>query len=127
MSNEKTEELWNILPKTVYVGLGQRGREAIGVEQCWLPGCDNTDKNMLEPFEKNEIASEKNNDGSYFICQKVKTKCKKCGGTFQFALRTIFLVPKSDNNEEKKEAEPYTGMLYILDENGKNIGFAGYC
>lgn len=131
---EKKEELWYEIPSTIYVPLGRRGQEAMSSDQCWLEGCNNTDQNELIPFEMEKTKSDVADDGSYDTCKKIKVKCNKCNGVFQFAIKEIYTRPKKEGKKEKdKQADgkpkvsSFMGMVYILDEEGNNIGFAGYC
>ena len=56
-------------------------------------------------------------------CLRIHIKCKKCGGTFILKFETIKKVAKSSKDEE----EPLSmGMVYALDEEGKNLGHIGY-
>ncbi len=55
-----------------------------------------------------------------FEYTKIKVKCDKCGGVFQFGLKIIY-PPK---NVDGKGV--IMGMGYALDENGEDIGFIGY-
>jgi len=128
MNNESYKnDLWLEIPGSIYIALGRRGQEVIKTDQCWIPGCDNKNKKDLEPLEKNTTKVDLN-DGNYFTCTKIKVKCHKCGGTFKFAMKVIFAKPPEPNfnNNENIKPEPYMGQLFILDENDKNLGFAGY-
>ncbi|MHA1299284.1 MAG: hypothetical protein ACTSO9_07615 [Candidatus Helarchaeota archaeon] len=130
MLKKEKQDLWMEIPYSVYVALGRRGQEQINTEQCWLPGCDNKNKEELIPLGKESSKVEIDKD-SYYICNKVKIKCNKCGGIFQFAMKTIYTKnPKDIENEEvsgiHKDPEPFMGQLFILDENDNNLGFAGY-
>jgi hypothetical protein len=116
-------ELWDLVPGTAYMALGRRGQESLDTNQCFLPSCDNSDIEQLEPFEKSIDVSEKDKDGQYFECVKVKTKCKKCNGVFQYAMKNIYRKTK---DEDGGDVEPFMSMLYILGENGENLGFVGY-
>jgi len=122
-SNTKNDDLWNEIPSSVFVGLGQRGREKVNIEECFVPGCKNTNREDLEPYEKTVYSSPKDQHGNYYDCTKIKTKCKKCGKSFQYAMKVVNITAKQG---EKEETSPFVGMMYILDENGKNIGFLGY-
>lgn len=114
------ESLWDEIPSDFYAALGRSGQEAISADQCFLKGCDNHDSEKLHPIAKEYSKSEVNEDGSYFEYTKIKIKCDKCGGVFQFGLKIIY-APK---NLEGKGA--IMGMGYALDENGEDIGFIGY-
>jgi hypothetical protein len=122
-SDSKNADLWDEIPAYTYIGLGQRGRERLSNDQCFLPGCNNTNRDDLEPYEKSTFSSPKDDQGNNYDCTKIKVKCKKCGRTYQYAMKTINAVFKKD---DKMEVSPFVGMVYILDENGKNLGFLGY-
>ena len=119
----KNEDLWSDIPAFAWISLARRGMEKISLNQCFLPGCDNNDIKLLEPFKKDEFEDEK---------KEVKTihiKCKKCGGTFQLKLETIKYVakPKGKDSDKLKEDEILSmGIIYALDEKGKNLGHLGY-
>ncbi|MCP4764163.1 MAG: hypothetical protein GY870_20490 [archaeon] len=112
------------IPGTFYMALARRGQEAISSEQCFLDGCDNDNIDYLEPFEKESIISEKKPNGTYYKCDKIRVKCKKCNGIFQFALKTTYAPSKDENNKEI--IREYMAIAYILDEKGKNLGEIGY-
>ena len=114
------ESLWDNIPSDFYAALGRSGQEAISADQCFLHGCDNHDPKKLHPFAMETSKSDVSDDGSYFDYTRIKIKCDKCGGTFQFGLKVIY-PPKS---LEGKGA--IMGMGYALDENGEDIGFIGY-
>ena len=111
------EDLWLEIPSHAYIALARRGMEPISLDQCFLLNCDNTDQNLLEPFKKEE------EEDDLKIIKKIHIKCKKCGGTFILKFETIKKVAKSSKDEE----EPLSmGMVYALDEEGKNLGHIGY-
>ncbi|MHA1729017.1 MAG: hypothetical protein ACTSWY_09820 [Promethearchaeota archaeon] len=126
MSNSKVD-LWDEVPSQFYIALGRRGQERIQTDQCFLENCDNNNIEELIPLEKKEYSSKKETDGSFYNCKIIKIKCNKCGKTFQFAMKTIFMPEKaSDGTIGTSEIKPFMGMAYILDESGKNTGFIGY-
>jgi len=105
------------IPSYAYISLARRGMEKISLDQCFLLNCDNQDVNLLEPFKIEESEEEEKST------KKIYIKCKKCGGTFILKLETIKNVAKSTQNEE----EPLSmGLVYALDEDGKNLGHIGY-
>lgn len=116
-------DLWLDIPAFAWISLARRGMEKISLDQCFLPNCDNNDQKQLEPFKKEESENEK---------KQVKTihvKCKKCSGTFQLKLETIKYVakPKTKSTEKLTDDEVLSmGIIYALDENGKNLGHVGY-
>ena len=114
------ESLWDAIPSDFYVAVGRSGQEAITSDQCFLTGCDNHDAKKLHPLEKTSSKSEIQDDGSYYEYTRVKMKCDKCSGVFQFGLKIIY-PPK---NVKGKGA--IMGMGYALDENGDDLGFIGY-
>jgi hypothetical protein len=112
------EDLWLEIPTHAYIALARRGMEEISLDQCFLPNCDNKDQNLLEPFKKEEEEED------FKIIKKIHIKCKKCGGSFILKLETIKKVARSTKNQNE---EPLSmGMVYALDEYGKNLGHIGY-
>ena len=117
------EDLWYEIPSIAWIALARRGMEKISLDQCFLIGCDNDDPKLLEPFKKEESEDEKKH------IKKIHVKCKKCGGVFQFKLETLKKVAKPTKKgspENKDEDVLSMGMVYALDENGKNLGHIGY-
>lgn len=105
------------IPSYAFISLARRGMEKISLDQCFLPNCDNEDINLLDPIKIEESEDQEK------VTKKIHIKCKKCGGTFILKLETIKMVAKSTQNEE----EPLSmGLVYALDENGKNLGHIGY-
>ncbi|MHA1896095.1 MAG: hypothetical protein ACTSU2_01760 [Promethearchaeota archaeon] len=145
-------ELWEEMPSSIIMPLGRRGQEIIQIDQCFLEGCDNHDFDKLTPFDKTEYNSEVDEDGNYYNCRIYKIKCEVCGRVYQLAYKTIYAVAKKSeeaqpqasisNNEDghdqekdlkdskdsndKPKAEPFMGLLYVLDEKGENLGFLGF-
>ena len=117
------EDLWQEIPSFAMVSLARRGQDKISLDQCFLPGCDNEDIKLLEPFKKEEFEDDKKHVKNIYI------KCKKCGGIFQFKLETIKYVAKPKKKESEKLDDKdilSMGIIYALDEKGKNIGHIGY-
>ena len=115
--NEK-EDLRNEIPEYVYIALARRGMEKISLDQCFLKNCDNQDPKLLEPFKKEEFE-----EGNKQI-KKIHIKCKKCNGIFVLKLVTLKEVAKS--TKDKGEEPLSMGLVYALDEKGKNLGHIGY-
>lgn len=112
------EELRGEIPSYAFIALARRGMEKISLDQCFLEDCDNQDPNLLEPFKKELHEDEMK------ITKKIYIKCKKCNGIFILKLETLKYVAKSTKN---KEEEPLSmGIIYALDETGKNLGHIGY-
>ena len=121
MSEE--EDFWNQIPSSAWVSLARRGMEKISLDQCFLPDCDNEDQKQLDPFKKEEYEEPNKHIKHIYI------KCKKCGGVFQFKLETIKRVAKPtklDPSKNEDEQVLSMGVVYALDENGKNLGHIGY-
>ncbi len=115
------QDLWNELPSHAWVSLARRGMEAISLDQCFLAGCDNQDHKLLEPF-KMEKEEEKDKE-----IKRIYIKCKKCNRIFQIKLETLKKVAKPTNADESDETKILSmGLVYALDENGKNLGHIGY-
>lgn len=119
MPNE--DDLWQEIPSIAYVSLARRGMERLSLDQCFLKNCDNQDINLLEPFKIEEQEDEKKYTKMIYI------NCKKCGGTFILKLETVKTVAKSKKTgKQHSENEISMGLIYALDENGKNLGHIGY-
>jgi len=112
------EDLRNEIPSHAFIALARRGMEKISLDQCFLRDCDNEDPEMLEPYKKEEIE-----DGKKQI-KKIYIKCKKCNGNFILKLETVKHVAKSTKDDDEESIS--MGMVYALDENGKNLGHIGY-
>ncbi|MFX1315047.1 MAG: hypothetical protein ACFE9T_04235 [Promethearchaeota archaeon] len=111
------EDLRLEIPAHAYIALARRGMEEISLDQCFLKNCDNQDVNFLEPIKKEESEDDQKR------IKKIYIKCKKCGGTFILKLETLKKVAKATKDNE----EPISmGLIYALDENGKNLGHIGY-
>ena len=115
--NDK-EDLRLEIPTHAYISLARRGMEEISLDQCFLKNCDNQDVNLLEPFKKEESEDEIKDTKKIFI------KCKKCNGIFILKFETIKKVVKSTKTKDKEDLS--MGLVYALDENGKNLGHIGY-
>jgi hypothetical protein len=105
-------------PSYAYIALARRGMEKISLDQCFLKNCDNQDSNLLEPLKKEVIEDEKK------VIEKVYIKCKKCKRIFILKFETLNYIAKSSKNEKEKPLS--MGLVYALDENGKNLGHIGY-
>ena len=116
MTNE--EDLWGEIPTTAFIALARRGMERISLDQCFLNNCDNEDPKLLEPFKKEEYEEDNKQ------IKKIHIKCKKCNGTFILKLETLKKVAKSTKNKDEKPLS--MGVVYALDENGKDLGHIGY-
>ncbi|MFO8020684.1 MAG: hypothetical protein R6U96_18820 [Promethearchaeia archaeon] len=117
------DDLKRDYPSYVFVALARRGREKIKLDQCFLEGCDNADRDKLEVLKIEEKEEENK------TVKKVHMKCHKCDGTFIFKLDTIKRVAKpttSDKNNSKEEQALSLGVAYVLDKDGKNLGHIGY-
>ncbi|TXT63668.1 MAG: hypothetical protein BAJALOKI3v1_330022 [Promethearchaeota archaeon] len=125
--SEENKKLWMEIPAYVFVALARRGMEKISLDQCFLPGCDNQDKNKLKPLKKEEYDEEDRH------VKFIHMKCDECGGKFQFKFETIKKVAKPTKkkikkpSEDKEEEEALSmGLAYALDEEGNNLGHIGY-
>lgn len=112
------EDLRLEIPSYAFIALARRGMEKISLDQCFLNNCDNQDLNLLETFKKEVQEDEKR------IIKQIYIKCKKCNRTFILKLETLKNIAKSTRT---KEEEPLSmGLVYALDEDGKNLGHIGY-
>ncbi|MHA1239230.1 MAG: hypothetical protein ACTSQU_00425 [Promethearchaeota archaeon] len=112
------EELRDEIPSYVYVSLARRGMDKINLDQCFLKNCDNDSRELLEPFKKEEFEDDKKK------ITKIYIRCKKCSGTYILKLENIKSVAKSTKEIEE---EPLSmGLVFALDEKGKNLGHIGY-
>lgn len=115
------DDLWYEIPSSAWMSLARRGMEKIDLDQCFLIGCDNQDHDLLEPFKKEEY-EEPNKQ-----IKLIHIRCKKCGGIFQLKLETIKKVAKPTKPEKDADEEALSmGVVYALDESGKNLGHIGY-
>ena len=117
-------DLWDDIPSDFYIALGRRGQERVATDQCFLDGCENNSIDDLLPLGKKVKKTETSEDGSYNTCTQIKIKCKKCDRIFQFAMKIAHIPQKSDDGSTK--IKPFMGQAYILDDQGKNLGFLGY-
>ncbi|MFX1258372.1 MAG: hypothetical protein ACFFAN_10970 [Promethearchaeota archaeon] len=123
MIEKDKKDLWLEIPSYAWIALGRRGMEKISLDQCFLIGCDNQDAKLLEPIDMEEFDDEDKN------LKIISIKCKKCGGIFKFKLETIKKVAKlkKESKDRKNDEEALSmGLVYALDENGKNLGHIGY-
>jgi hypothetical protein len=111
------EDLRYEIPSYAFISLARRGMEKISLDQCFLKNCDNNDPKLLEPFRLEETEDDKKQT------KKIHIKCKKCGGTFILKLETIKKVAKSTKDDEKPLS---MGLVYALDEKGRDLGHIGY-
>ncbi|MFX1413873.1 MAG: hypothetical protein ACFFA2_08530 [Promethearchaeota archaeon] len=112
------EDLKNEIPTYAYISLARRGMEKISLDQCFLKNCNNKDPKLLEPLKKEEYDEENK------LIKNIYIKCKKCEGTFILRFETLKKVAKSKKNDE--ESPLSMGLVYALDEEGKNLGHIGY-
>ncbi|MEJ2296438.1 MAG: hypothetical protein P8Y23_16935 [Candidatus Lokiarchaeota archaeon] len=105
------------IPSYAYISLARRGMEKISLDQCFLPNCDNEDIKLLEPLKIEESEDEEK------IVKKIHIKCNKCGRTFILKLETLKNVAASTKNNNETLS---MGLVYALDEKGKNLGHIGY-
>ena len=112
------ENLKSEIPTHAYISLARRGMEKISFDQCFLEDCDNQDSNLLEPFKKEEFQDEKK------LIKKIHIKCKKCNRTFILKFETIKEVAYSTKTANEESLS--MGLVYALDEEGKNLGHIGY-
>jgi hypothetical protein len=111
------EDLRVEIPSYAFIALARRGMEKISLDQCFLQNCDNQDPNLLEPFKKEIQEDEKK------LIKKIHIKCKKCDRIFILKLETLKKIAKSTKNEEESLS---MGLIYALDDEGKNLGHIGY-
>ncbi|MHA1293962.1 MAG: hypothetical protein ACTSQJ_15005 [Promethearchaeota archaeon] len=110
-------------PSFAWISLARRGMEKISLDQCFLEGCDNQDKNLLKVIK----IEEEDNDKKHI--KYIHIKCNKCGGTYQLKLETIKKVAKPKNVDKGQEADNQAlsmGIVFILDKDGNNLGHLGY-
>ena len=112
------EDLRSLIPSYAFIALARRGMEKISLDQCFLKDCGNENPDLLEPFRKEEHEEELKS------IKKIHIKCKKCNRIFILKLETLKNVAKSTKDQDQ---EPLAmGLVYALDENGKNLGHIGY-
>lgn len=118
-----TEELRDEIPPHAWISLARRGREKISMDQCFLKGCDNQEKKLLEPFKKEEYDDDVREIKIFHI------KCHKCGGIFQLKFETLKKVARPthrDKNKSEDEEALQLGLVYALDKDGNNLGHIGF-
>lgn len=130
------------IPSFVYIALGRRGREKISTDQCFLPSCENERGNLKYIDRKVEIDTDPGS-GQIEVHLRYFAECPECGGKFQMHFQGSGIMQEGKEFSEIKEKletlspedpipnwwdyiDHQLGMLYILDENGKNIGNVGY-
>jgi len=125
--NDENKDLWYEIPAYAWIALARRGMEKISLDQCFLPGCDNQDKNKLIPLDIEEFDDDEKNT------KLILMECEVCGGKFKLKLETLKKVAKptkknlgGKNDEEEDQGTLSMGLVYALDENGKNLGHIGY-
>ena len=112
------EDLRLEIPSYAFIALARRGMEKISLDQCFLKSCDNQDSNLLEPFKKEIQEDDKK------ITKKIYIKCKKCNRIFILKLEILKHIAKSTKSKEGESLS--MGLVYALDEDGKNLGHIGY-
>ncbi len=127
---EENKDLWLEIPSYAWISLARRGMEKISLDQCFLIGCDNEDQKLLEPLKIEKQEDDKKQT------KYIHIRCKKCNGVFQLKLETIKKVARplknikskgvDDEKEIDDEAALSMGLVYALDEKGKNLGHVGY-
>jgi hypothetical protein len=113
------EDLRQEIPSYAYISLARRGMERISLDACFLSGCDNEDIKLLEPFKIEESEDDEK------ITKKIYIKCKKCNRVYILKLETLKKVAKPTKSTNEADSLSL-GIVYILDENGKNLGHLGY-
>jgi len=117
------EDLWLDIPKYAWISLARRGMEKISLDQCFLKGCDNQDRSLLEPFKKESYEDEKRQ------VTFVHIKCNKCNRVFQLKMESLKKVArptKLDDDKSEDEQALSMGLVYALDETGNDLGHIGY-
>ncbi len=122
MTEKEEKDLWFEIPSYAWISLARRGMEKISLDQCFLKGCDNEDKNLLEPLKMEKFEDDKKE------IKHIHIKCKKCGGIFQLKLETLKRVAKPTKKDEDIDDDEILsmGLVYALDEEGNNIGHIGF-
>ncbi len=126
MSNDKYDEtLWDEIPGYAFMALGRRGREEVSLDECFVPGCENTDQGKLHPIEK-KVESKKNEEKQTEV-RKVKflIHCDDCGKNFH-------LVFTRHYDLEGKEEEDHESAMVMEEvsasdaDDNENYGNIGY-
>ena len=86
MADQK--KLSEIIPPYVYTGLGNRGRESIGLISCMIPGCENSDESKLHVIDIHEENTAPDNDNYFKTIQKVKIRCETCNQSYILKITT---------------------------------------
>lgn len=121
-SNE--EELWSEIPKTAFIALGTRGREAISLDQCFAPNCNSEDKAKLHPLKK-ETESMPSKDGLGIIEHiKFIMHCDVCNQDYKLIFERHINKQKAD--AEHLDAEIILERVYATDLNENSFGEIGW-
>ncbi len=104
------------IPGSVYVGLGRRGREAIDLVACFVPGCDNTDEKKLHLLEKSENTGEVDASGYFTQTKKLKTHCDVCDHDFVLTMEFVYKKVEDEEGNQKDKMFAVVANAYSGDE-----------
>ena len=117
-SEEYNDDLWHEIPQA-YIGLGQRGREAVPLRQCYIPSCNAQDPDTVHIIEKEESPEEETKPGYTRQSTKYKVHCETCGGDF------YLVFDKSTHDQEDGESVSMQ-RVHATDIDGTNYGELGF-
>lgn len=106
------KRLGDVIPPYVYTGLGNRGREAINLIACMVPGCDNSDEEKLHILEVKEENTAPDKDNFFKNIQKIKIHCDTCAKTFILGLTTVKKNTKDENGNLTAEDVAITAEAF---------------
>jgi hypothetical protein len=114
------KDLWDEIPSMGLIALGRRGMEKIDLSQCFIPGCENQDINMLKPIKKEETENDEK------LVQTYSIHCEKCNKTFKLSFETFKKVARKkgkSNYDDKEDSEDILsmGLIYVFDDRGKKL------
>ncbi len=126
MSEDKYDEsLWNEIPNYAFIALGRRGREKIGLDQCFFPECDNEDIDSIHPIKKTveeEVSEDKNSKKKNI---KFLMHCDKCDKNYHLVFSQEIDLTKTE--EENPRANIVIEKVSASDENDEeNYGHIGF-
>jgi hypothetical protein len=97
------KKLSEVIPPYVYTGVGNRGRESIGLISCMIPGCENSDEAKLHVLEIKEETTQPDKDNYFKFHQKIKVRCDVCGKSYILKLITTKKKTQDEQGNTQEE------------------------
>ena len=124
MSQEYHDEIWDEIPIMAFMALGRSGREEISLEQCMIPGCENSDVNKLHPLEKKEEITKNEKINSETKTVKVKIFCETCNKAYHLNFKQTYDL---DKGHEDSRGNMVLEEVSASDaETNEDYGHIGY-